>query len=718
LTARRHDGENTNNVTLLRCKKQVPKHLETPGAATSLAVDIGGTFTDVVLRRGAELFVDKTLTTPDDLLDGFFKGVDSVLHKAGATPADIAGTIVHATTVVTNALIERKGAHTAMVFTKGFADILEIRDERRYDMYDPQIEFPAPLVDTDDVFTIDERVLADGSVARPLQTRDLDELCNALRHEGVESVGVCLLHSYKNPHHEQQIGDALQRQLPSIYVSLSSDVAGQIREYLRASTTAANAYAVPVTYPYLNRLEARLERQGFRSRPLIMLSSGGVVGPATAGRMPVRMIESGPAAGALGAAFAAHALGLRDLLAFDMGGTTAKVCLIQDHRPLVTGLFEIDRVYRFKEGSGLPVTVPCIDMIEIGAGGGSIAHVSDLGLLNVGPRSAGSRPGPACYGLGGAEATVTDADVVLGAIDPSKFLGGTMRLDAKAAMGAVTRIANVLGVSPLVAARGIFRVVCEAMAGAIKAHASDRGVDYRGIPLLAFGGAGPVHACEVAELLNSRTVIFPPHGSVFSAVGALVTPTRLDLVRSSLSRLDAMDWNEVSERFEEMEREGRRSLAEAGCIEGDITFQYAADMRYVGQHYDIMVELGGRPARSDGAQALRSCFEAEYEKRYRIVQREVAVEVVNWRVVSMGAAPATPDLGHRAPAAATGPTTRPVHLWQDDQLVTTIPRAGLHENTVMAGPVILEEAETTLVIPPGWTARLDALGCVVAQRDK
>jgi N-methylhydantoinase A len=717
LTVRRHGGENTDIVTLLRCKKQV-QDSGTPSPTASLAVDIGGTFTDVVLRRGAELFVDKTLTTPDDLLDGFFRGVDSVLHKAGATPADVAGTIVHATTVVTNALIERKGAHTAMVFTKGFADILEIRDERRYDMYDPQIEFPAPLVGADDVFTIDERVLADGSVARPLQIRDVDELCKALKRGGIESVGVCLLHSYKNPHHEQQIGDALQRQLPSIYVSLSSEVAGQIREYLRASTTAANAYAVPVTYPYLNRLGARLEREGFRSRPLIMLSSGGVVGPGTAGRMPVRMIESGPAAGALGAAFAAHALGLRDLLAFDMGGTTAKVCLIQDYRPLVTGLFEIDRVYRFKEGSGLPVTVPCIDMIEIGAGGGSIAQVNDLGLLNVGPRSAGSRPGPACYGLGGAEATVTDADVVLGAIDPSKFLGGAMRLDAEAAIGAVTRIGKELGVSPLAAARGIFRVVCEAMAGAIKAHASDRGVDYRGIPLLAFGGAGPVHACEVAELLNSRTVIFPPHGSVFSALGALVTPTRLDLVRSSLSRLNALDWNEVSERFQEMEHEGRRALAEAGCAEGDIAFQYAADMRYVGQHYDIMVELGGRPVHKDGAQVLRSCFEAEYEKRYRIVQSEVEVEVVNWRVVATGAAPVAPDLSRRDPAAATSPSRRSVHLWQDDQPVTTMSRAELRENADIVGPIIFEEAETTLVIPPGWTARLGTLGCIIAQRDE
>jgi N-methylhydantoinase A len=401
-----------------------------------------------------------------------------------------------------------------------------------------------------------------------------------------------------------------------------------------------------------------------------------------------------------------------------MGGTTAKVCLIQDYRPLVTGVFEIDRVYRFKEGSGLPITVPCIDMIEIGAGGGSIARVNDLGLLNVGPRSAGSRPGPACYGLAGTDATVTDADVVLGAIDPAKFLGGAMRLDADAAISAVARIANELGVSPHGAARGIFRVVCEAMAGAIKAHASDRGVDYRGIPLLAFGGAGPVHACEVADLLNSRTVIFPPLGSVFSALGALVTPTRLDLVRSSLSRLDAMNWDEASERFQEMEHEGRLALVEAGCAQADVVFKHAADMRYVGQHYDIMVELDGRPERSGGADLLRRRFEAEYEKRYRIVQSEVEVEVVNWRIVAMGAAPEAPDLDHCGTrVAAARPATRRVHLWQDDQQVATMPRSELSGNVTIVGPLIIEEPETTLIIPPGWNACLGALGCVIARRD-
>ncbi len=523
----------------------------------SLAVDIGGTFTDVVLRAGGAVLTEKTLTTPDDLLRGFFAGVGAVLGRAGLAPRDVGGVIVHATTVVTNALIERKGARTAMVFTDGFRDILSIRDERRYDVYDPQIEFQRPLVDPEHVFTLKERVLADGNVEREIDEAEVKALAARLAELSIQSVGICFLHSYKNGVNERRAAELLRQRLQSLFVSTSSDVAPQIREYLRASTTAANAYAVPITQPYLGRLETTLAERGFSSRPLIMLSSGGVVGPKTAGDYPVRMIESGPAAGALAAAFAARALDLANLLAFDMGGTTAKVCLIQDRRPLISGAFEIDRINRFKEGSGLPISVPCIDMIEIGAGGGSIAHVGSLGLLNVGPRSAGSRPGPACYGLGGADPTVTDADVVLGAIDARNFLGGAMPLDSAAAVAAIEPLAEKLGTSVNETARGIFRVVCEAMAGAVSAHAADRGADYRDMPLLAFGGAGPVHACEVADLLNSRTVIFPPLASVLSALGALVTPARLDLVHSSLALLDELDWGQVGRLLDELEAKGR-----------------------------------------------------------------------------------------------------------------------------------------------------------------
>jgi N-methylhydantoinase A len=687
------------------------------GQHVSLAVDIGGTFTDVVVRSGATVVAEKTLTTPDDLLEGFFTGVGAALAKAGAVPGEVDGPIVHATTVVTNALIERKGPRAAMIFTRGFPDILEIRDERRYDMYDPQIEFPKPLVGRNDVLMVDERTYADGTVGREPSDAEIEGLCAELTARGVETVGICLLHAYVNPHNEQLLADELRNRLPGVFVSASSEIAPQIREYLRASTTAVNTYSVPITQPYLDRLEKRLSEEGFASRPLIMLSSGGVVGPGTAGRMPVRMIESGPAAGALGAAHAAAAMGLDTLLAFDMGGTTAKVCLIQESRPRVTGLFEIDRMYRFREGSGLPVTVPSVDLIEIGAGGGSIAHVNEFGLLNVGPRSAGSRPGPACYGRGGTEPTVTDADVVLGAIDAGKFLGGAMPLDVEASERAIAHLAERLGTEPMATARGIYRIVCEAMASAVKTHASDRGVDYRGIPMLAFGGAGPVHACEVAELLKSELVIFPPLASVYSAFGSLVTPARLDLVRSGLRRIDDVDWEQVAAIFAEMESEGRQALKEAGCAGGEIAFRYAADVRYVGQHYDLMVELDGCPSPTDGAQMVRSRFEEEYVKRYTISQDEVGVEVVNWRLIATGVLSTPPDLERALDVPAGEPETRRVHLWEDGQDIKVIPRTALRPGETIEGPVILEEAETTLVIPPAWSASLGAMGCVVARRD-
>jgi N-methylhydantoinase A len=680
----------------------------------SLAVDIGGTFTDVVLLNGEQVFVEKTLTTHDDLLRGFFAGVQAAVRRAGLRPADVNGAIVHATTVVTNALIERRLSGIAMVFTHGFADILEIRDERRYDMYDPQIEFPKPLVREPNVFTVRERVLADGTVEEPLAQAEIDRLCRALAEAGIVSVGICLLNAYGNGVHERRLLEEIRKALPRVHVSISSEIAPQIREYLRASTVSANAYAIPITKPYLDRLDSRLESGGFKSRPLIVLSSGGVVGPRTAGRMPVRMIESGPAAGALGAAFAARALDMPDLLAFDMGGTTAKVCLIRNFEPLVTGTFEIDRMYRMKEGSGIPVAVPCIDMIEIGAGGGSIAHVGDLGLLNVGPRSAGSQPGPACYGRGGRDATVTDADVVLGAIDPKKFLGGTMPLDAEAATAAVSAIATTLGVSTTVAARGIVEIVCEAMAGAVRAHATDRGVNYRGIPILAFGGAGPVHACAVAELLKSTTVIFPPLASVYSAFGSLVTPTRLDLVRSGLSTLTNLDWPKAAALFAEMEGEGRSALVEAGCPADRITYRYAADMRYRGQHFEILVDLGARP--SGDAARLRSAFDAAYLTIYKLIQPEVEVEIVNWRVTAIGLASATPEIGAHPHASEIAVETRRVHLWRDGEPVRILRRAGLVSGKTMHGPVILEEAETTLVIPAGWDVAVGPLGSIVAKR--
>jgi N-methylhydantoinase A len=689
--------------------------MEARGA--SLSVDIGGTFTDVVLKSAGALFADKTLTTHGNLLEGFFRAVDSVLGRARIKPQDVDGLLVHATTIVTNALIERKGARTAMILTGGFRDVLRMRDERRYDVYDPQIDYPEPLVRDEMTFSLQERTLADGRIELEVDEAEVATLARRLTDAGVASVGICFLNSYRNPANERRAAEILKREAPAMFISISSEIAPQIREYVRASTVAANAYTAPITQPYLDSLAERLKGGGYPSRALIMLSSGGTVGPQTAGRMPVRMVESGPAAGALGASLIAKALNLDELLAFDMGGTTAKVCLIQDQRPLVTGLFEIDRMYRFKEGSGLPIAVPCIDLIEIGAGGGSIAHLSDMGLLKVGPRSAGSMPGPAAYGRGGTKPTVTDANVLLGLIDANSFLGGAMPLDTEAAERAIASLGAELGLGVTETARGIYRIVTEAMAGAVRAHAAERGVDYRGIPLLAFGGAGPLHACEVAKLLKSRTVIFPPHASVLSAFGALLTPLRLDLVRSSVFRLDAADWEHVDELIAEMETDGHAVLTEAGCPAKDMYFTYELDMRYVGQQHELKIEIPGRIFASETVGEIRDLFEAEYDRVYRITQPEVGVEVVSIRVVARGPDRPLPQLDGLTTNAGQQATVRPIALWDGLDEVRVYKRHLLSPTATIIGPAVIEEPGTTFVVPPGWTARTAELGCIIAEAD-
>lgn len=685
----------------------------------SLAVDIGGTFTDVVLRRDdGALTVDKTLTTHNDLLEGFFRAVGLVLDKADVAPADVDGLVVHATTVVTNALIERKGARTALLVTKGFPDILTIRNEHRYEMYDPQIEFADPLVPRELTFEVDERVLADGTLLRAAPDAELEQVAAQLRDLDVASVAVCFLNSFRNAANEQAALRVLSAALPGMSISLSSSVAPQIREYPRASTTAVNAYTAPITEPYLQGLATGLAERSIGHQPLIMLSSGGIIGAEVASRNPVRMIESGPAAGALAAAHYANVLGLDRLLAFDMGGTTAKACLIEDKKPLVTGSFEVDRIYRFMEGSGMPLTIPSVDMIEIGAGGGSIASVDDLGLLKVGPRSAGSMPGPACYGRGGEQPTVTDADLALGLLDGGNFLGGDMALDVDAARQAIARVGDKLGTDVTQTARGIFWIVAETMAAAARTHATDRGFDYRGLPLLAFGGAGPVHACAVGELLQSAAVIFPPQASVLSAFGTLVTPVRLDLVRSALARLDALDWAVVDATIDELVAEGRDALEAAGVAPDAVALRFGADLRYAGQQNEVTVELAGDPRASHDADALRDAFAKAYFAQYNVNPSHVPVEIVSLRLTAEGPRPHFD--GVEAPKADAGQAKghRAVGLWDNVDAVPVYDRPALGVGQVIAGPAIIEERETTIVLPPEWTATVDAIGCIIATKDK
>ena len=500
-------------------------------------VDIGGTFTDLIVydERTGALHIGKTLTTPDDPAIAVETGMQETLTLAGEPPAAV-GNVIHGTTLVTNALIERKGARTALITTRGFRDAIEIRHEGRYDLYDLFLEMPPPLAPRRLRFEVDERVLADGSVHKPLDTATIPALIAELRRQGVEAVAVSLLHAYRNPEHERLLGEALAAGAPEIVLSLSSEVVPEIREYERTSTTLANVYVRPLVERYLERLEARLRAQGMTDASLyIMLSSGGTGTVETARRFPIRMIESGPAAGALAAAQYGSLTDRPNLLSFDMGGTTAKACIIDNGEPLVSADFEVARVYRFKRGSGLPVRVPVIEMIEIGAGGGSIARADTLGLLKVGPDSAGAQPGPACYGRGGAAPTVTDADLLLGYLDPAFFLGGKMRLDLAAAERALGALGERLGLSATEAAWGVHQVVNENMAGAARIHAVERGKDPRAYPLFAFGGAGPVHAYRVAKILDVPELVIPLGAGVTSALGFLVAPLAFDFVRSFFS---------------------------------------------------------------------------------------------------------------------------------------------------------------------------------------
>ncbi|HEX4411292.1 MAG TPA: hydantoinase/oxoprolinase family protein [Xanthobacteraceae bacterium] len=684
----------------------------------SLAVDIGGTFTDVVLRSASgQTVVDKTLTTPESLDVGFFRAVDSVLGKANVAASAVTDVVVHATTVVTNAVIERKGPKTALLVTEGFRDILTIRDEHRYEMFDPQIEFPEPLVPRELTFGITERVLATGEVLTPIDAAKAVAAIEELKRNGVVSVAVSFLNAYMNAANEIVMRDLIVRHAPDMYVSISSDVAPQIREYPRTSTVVMNAYTAPITEPYLDALRVGLKKRGFANDPLIMLSNGGVIGIDIASRYPVRMVESGPAAGALAAAYFAEVLGLDRLLSFDMGGTTAKACIVEGREPLVVGDFEVDRIYRFKSGSGLPILIPSVDMIEIGAGGGSIASVSDLGLLKVGPQSAGSTPGPVAYGRGGEKPTVTDADLVLGYLSADNFLGGDMKLDRAGAEQQLGKLAKALGTTTLEAAAGIYRVVGESMTAAARAHAVDRGIDYRGLPLFAFGGAGPVHACYVADLLESPVVIYPPLASVLSAFGTLVTPPRLDLSRGALARLFALNWRQADDVITQLVDDAGKGLASAGCALGDVSFRFGADMRYFGQQNEVTAWFDSDPRLKHDPAWLREVFEEGYERLYSLRLPDVDIEIVSWRIVATGPIASR----HSVPVLAAKPGkprgTRQARFMDEDVDTPVYARAGLAFDQIIAGPAIIEERETTIIILPGWQARIDRTGCIMASKE-
>lgn len=675
----------------------------THSRALRVGVDIGGTFTDMaILDDSGIVAVGKTLTTHSEPAAAVENVLRQTLAKHQLDAGDIT-TVVHGTTLVTNALIERRGARTALITTEGFRDVVEMGREHRYELYDLGLELPRPLVPRHLRFGVRERVLADGAVDTPLDTAAVKQLATELSAAGVQAVAVCFLHSHTNDTHERQAREIIQATAPELRVALSSEVNPEIREYERCSTTLANVYVQELVETYLADLRDRLSSLGLRCDPLIMLSNGGVAAIDVARRFPIKMLESGPAGGALGAIAFGRTARRPDQIAFDMGGTTAKLCIIEANRPLVTHTFEVDRVYRLRAGSGLPVRAPVIDMIEIGTGGGSIARVNSLGLITVGPDSAGSEPGPVSYARGGEHCTVTDADVVLGYLDPDRFLGGEMTLDAEAASAAIEeQIAKKLGVGVAEAAWGVHATANESMANAARVHAIERGQDPTRLPLFVSGGNGPLHGPGVAAALGSSAVVVPPAAGVLSALGFLSAPMSIDLVRSRHAELGGVDRTVAEELFAQMENEGEFVLSRSGVPIEEVSHERTLEMRFVGQGSEIEVpvpELG-----DDWRKCLGESFAEQYKQRFGTVAPVgVEIEILTWRVSSRGPDPqAQLRLDHPASTADALVGRRDAYFPAAGRYVSTAvyDRYRLTVGTVIEGPALVQERESTLVVPP------------------
>ena len=680
-----------------------------------LGVDIGGTFTDVALEAAGRLFSAKILTTPEAPERAVLEAIGTVLREAALAPADLS-IIIHGTTLATNAIIERKGAKTALVTTEGFRDTIEIRHENRFEQYDVNIDLPPPLVPRRLRFPVRERIDARGRVLVPLDEAGVSSLADGLAAAGIQSVAIGFLHSFTNPAHERRAGEILAARLPGVPVTLSSDVSPEMREYERFSTACANAYVQPLISRYLADLEAMLRDEGFVCPLFLMLSGGGLTSVETAIRFPVRLVKSGPAGGAIFAAEIARQCQLDKVLSYDMGGTTAKICLIDDLKPQTNRAFEVARIYRFKKGSGLPLRIPVIEMVEIGAGGGSNARIDRLKRITVGPDSAGADPGPACYGRGGAAPTVTDADLLLGRIDPAGFSGGRMALYRGAAEEAIRQdVAEPLALAMELAALGVSEIVDENMANAARVHAIESGKDARGRTLVAFGGAAPLHAARLAEKLGLDHVLVPSYAGVGSAVGFLRAPIAYEIVRSSLQRLDEFDAVAANALFAAMRAEAE-PIVRRGAGDQPLSETRSAFMRYRGQGHEIAVPLRTRAYRDDDAALLHTAFEEAYRRLYSRVIPGVAVEVLSWVMLLSAPRPAgsktvAPPPEPHTPEPAR---TRPVFDPETGEFieVAIYERRDLWPGAVIPGPAVIVEDETSTVVSRIFDARVDALGYI------
>ena len=675
-----------------------------------LGVDIGGTFTDLVLESSNGVQAStKVLTTYDTPEDAIITGLQTVCKQVTIQPDKISQ-IIHGTTLATNALIERRGAKTALITTQGFRDVIEMRTESRFEQYDLNLTLPTPLLTRDHRYVVNERMDANGKILIPLQKAEIDALAERLVQFGYDSIAVGLLHSYANDSHEKMIGRALAERLPDVMISLSSEVSPQMREYERFNTTIANAYIKPLMKSYLSRLKGRLAKEGAYCPVFLMHSGGGIISLENAAEFPVRLVESGPAGGAVFAAHIAASHGLDRALSFDMGGTTAKICLVKDHTPKTARTFEVARTYRFKKGSGMPISIPVIDMVEIGAGGGSLAHVDSLDQIRVGPESAGSQPGPACYGRGGTAPTVTDSDLILGKLDPAGFAGGSIPLYTERATQALDiHIGSKLDMEAVEAAWGVAEMVDENMANAARVHAVENGEDLSEYTMIAFGGAAPLHAARLCEKLGIRRCLIPQGAGVGSAIGFLRAPFSFEANNSVFMQLSSFDPVRVKELFADMEKEAS-AFVRSCDQDANIKTEYKVYMRYAGQGWEIPVPLTVQHITKPNTADYKACFEREYEQLFARTVAGMEIEITVWSVNAYTEPPEARPVqqqGHQRTLETTN--TRPLF---DPALSTFVnatvaQRDAVKDTTQIIGPAMLTEDETTIIVP----SSRDAVAC-------
>ncbi|MFK7835430.1 MAG: hydantoinase/oxoprolinase family protein [Sulfitobacter sp.] len=679
-----------------------------------LGVDIGGTFTDVVLEKDGVPFSTKVLTTYAAPENAIIDGMHQVCAKAGVHPSEV-GQIIHGTTLATNALIERRGAKTALITTEGFRDVIEMRTESRFEQYDLNLNLPEPLLPRHMRFTVPGRVDAKGDILVDLTRADVEAVVDRIAEGGFESIAVGLIHSYLNPTHEQLVRDVLAEKLPDVSVSISSEVSPQMREYERFNTVVANAYIKPLMASYLGRLEERLQGEGVQCRIFLMHSGGGIISIQNAADFPVRLVESGPAGGAVFAAHIAARYGLDKVLSFDMGGTTAKICLIKNQTPKTSRVFEVARTYRFKKGSGMPISIPVIDMVEIGAGGGSLAHVDALRQIRVGPESAGSEPGPACYGRGGERPAVTDADLVLGKLDPENFAGGSIKLHPDASKSALsTHVGEVLDMDAVEAAFGVAEVVDENMANAARVHAVENGEDLSEYTMIAFGGAAPLHAGRLAEKLGVDRLLVPPGAGVGSAIGFLRAPFSFEANRSVYMKLSDFDGDRIKSLLSDLKAEATGFVRTCDEV-SPILSEFKVYMRYTGQGWEIPIELTEDQAMTPDAATFEARFIEDYTKLFGRPVAGMDIEITVWSVN----ATTPPEKVARMDETSGGAVATPAGTRQLFDAASAkfldadvVNRFDMSSGERAVGPVAVVEDETTIIVPASRDAIRQPDGCI------